>query len=63
MCIRDRIHPIGEVDLKVEHGHFSHRVSAVKYSREARTPNMETAMELESVTKEELKMLEADEKA
>eukprot|EP00975_Prorocentrum_lima_P010254 2183453-Prorocentrum_lima.AAC.1 len=42
--------------------HFSHRVSAVKYSREARAPSVEIARQLEDVIRKEVRMLEADEK-
>eukprot|EP00975_Prorocentrum_lima_P065211 12902116-Prorocentrum_lima.AAC.1 len=49
--------------LERKHHQFSHRVSAVKYSRVARTPSLETARQLEEVIMEELRMLGADEKA
>eukprot|EP00975_Prorocentrum_lima_P070650 12933320-Prorocentrum_lima.AAC.1 len=52
---------ISKLDMK--HSRFSHRVSAVKYSREARTPSLETARQLEEVIMDELRMLAADEKA
>eukprot|EP00975_Prorocentrum_lima_P066232 12907929-Prorocentrum_lima.AAC.1 len=49
--------------LEKKHHQFSHRVSAVKNSREARTPSLEIARQLGAVIMEELRMLEADEKA
>eukprot|EP00975_Prorocentrum_lima_P062601 12886547-Prorocentrum_lima.AAC.1 len=49
--------------LEAKHSQFSHRVSSVKYSREAITPTLETARQLEEVIMEELRILEADEKA
>eukprot|EP00975_Prorocentrum_lima_P034235 7192896-Prorocentrum_lima.AAC.1 len=49
--------------LEKKHHQFSHRVSAVIYSREARTRSLETARQLEEVIMEGLRMLEADEKA
>eukprot|EP00975_Prorocentrum_lima_P065563 12904139-Prorocentrum_lima.AAC.1 len=49
--------------LEMKHSQFSHRVTAVKYSREARIPSLETARHLEEVIMEELRMLEADKKA
>eukprot|EP00975_Prorocentrum_lima_P008815 1879762-Prorocentrum_lima.AAC.1 len=49
--------------LEKNHSQFSHRVSTAKYSREGRTPSLETSRQLEGVTMEELRMLEADEKA
>eukprot|EP00975_Prorocentrum_lima_P020118 4235938-Prorocentrum_lima.AAC.1 len=33
--------------LEAKHSQFSHRVSGVKHSREARTPTLETARQLE----------------
>eukprot|EP00975_Prorocentrum_lima_P039469 8294108-Prorocentrum_lima.AAC.1 len=49
--------------IQKKHSHFSHRVTTGKYSREARTPSLETAGQLEEVSMEELRMPEADEKA
>eukprot|EP00975_Prorocentrum_lima_P055197 11571650-Prorocentrum_lima.AAC.1 len=49
--------------LEAKHSQFSHRESGIKYFREARTPTLETARQLEEVIMEELKMLEADEMA
>eukprot|EP00975_Prorocentrum_lima_P004899 1067602-Prorocentrum_lima.AAC.1 len=49
--------------LERKHQQFSQRVCSVKYSREARTPSLEAARQLEEVVMEELRMLEADEKA
>eukprot|EP00975_Prorocentrum_lima_P059214 12415954-Prorocentrum_lima.AAC.1 len=49
--------------LEKKHSQFGHRVGTVKQSREARTPSMETARHLEEVIMEELRMLEADERA
>eukprot|EP00975_Prorocentrum_lima_P071235 12936545-Prorocentrum_lima.AAC.1 len=49
--------------LEKKHAQFSHRVGTVNYSREARTPSLETARQFEEVIREEFRMVEADDQA